>query len=125
MKPRLLHFTYVWIYCSVFLAALCLPVAAVVLNAQGDSGPVHGLWVWKSPEVLSAPGGAESLLDNQTATFPLSSLPAELLAPPRDVWIGGYLTDSYLFVNAQTLAFNPPRVSIERPRLRVDGLPPQ
>src|SRR3984885_11046082 len=63
MKPRLLHFTYVWIYCSVFLAALCLPVAAVVLNAQGDSGPVHGLWVWKSPEVLSAPGGAESLLD--------------------------------------------------------------
>ena len=27
------------------------------------SGPVHGLWVWKSPAVLGAPRGAETLRD--------------------------------------------------------------
>jgi hypothetical protein len=40
-----------------------LSVIARVAIAQGASGPVHGLWVWKSPEVLSAPSGAESLLE--------------------------------------------------------------
>jgi len=31
--------------------------------AATDANRVHGLWVWKSPTVLEAPRGAESLLD--------------------------------------------------------------
>jgi hypothetical protein len=52
------------------LGALCViplcayPVCAAAGVAQGaSSGPVHGLWVWKSPAVLEAPRGPETLRD--------------------------------------------------------------
>jgi len=37
--------------------------AAAGSGAGAPPGPVHGLWVWKSPAVLGAPRGAERLLD--------------------------------------------------------------
>jgi hypothetical protein len=45
------------------LCAALLGAFAVSVFAQGASAPVHGLWVWKSPTVLEAPGGAEALRD--------------------------------------------------------------
>jgi len=44
--------------CSIFLSVF--PVFAF---AGAASAPVHGLWVWKSPAVLDAPRGAETLLE--------------------------------------------------------------
>ena len=37
--------------------------AAAGADHGASSGPVHGLWVWKSPTVLDAPRGAEALRD--------------------------------------------------------------
>jgi hypothetical protein len=48
---------------SVLLGALSVFSLVPGAFAQAPSGPVHGLWVWKSPTVLGAPHGAESLLD--------------------------------------------------------------
>jgi hypothetical protein len=42
-------------FCVVLFGAFPLP-----LNAR--SNMIHGLWVWKSPSVLAAPGGAQRLL---------------------------------------------------------------
>jgi hypothetical protein len=42
---------------TVGLAALLLAAAA----AAAAQAPVHGLWVWKSPDVLAAPHAAEKL----------------------------------------------------------------
>ena len=42
-------------FCVVLFGVFPLP-----LNAR--SNMIHGLWVWKSPSVLEAPGGAERLL---------------------------------------------------------------
>jgi hypothetical protein len=43
---------------------LCFLVGAPCLFAAAPaSGPVHGLWVWKSAEVLAAPQAAEKLRD--------------------------------------------------------------
>jgi len=46
--------------CSVLLSFLLLTLTA---SAGTPPGPVHGLWVWKSPSVLGAPHGAENLVD--------------------------------------------------------------
>jgi hypothetical protein len=43
---------------SAFLISFC---SAPALRGAPTS-PVHGMWVWKSPEVLEAPHGAEALL---------------------------------------------------------------
>lgn len=48
--------------CIFCLALLSLSAFSLSSFAAGDSGLVHGLWVWKSPTVLEAPHGAESLL---------------------------------------------------------------
>jgi hypothetical protein len=50
------------------IASLCIAFVAFIAFAmpafaQAPSAPVHGLWVWKSSEVLSAPHAAEDLLD--------------------------------------------------------------
>jgi hypothetical protein len=42
----------------IILGAFC----SRVLAADAD-GPVHGLWVWKTPTVLAVPGAAETLRD--------------------------------------------------------------
>ena len=36
-----------------------------MFSSAADAGdnPVHGIWVWKTPSVLAAPGGAEALRD--------------------------------------------------------------
>jgi hypothetical protein len=47
----------VWIFCAV-LFGLARPAFP-----QPGAGLVHGLWVWKSPTVLEAPGGPEALRD--------------------------------------------------------------
>jgi hypothetical protein len=47
-----------WIVCAVVLVTFCSAAPA-----QTGSGPVHGLWVWKSPTVLGAPRGAEELVE--------------------------------------------------------------
>jgi hypothetical protein len=49
---------WVWIFCAVLLGG-----AGGVAPAEPDTGFVHGMWVWKSPTVLEAPGGAEALRD--------------------------------------------------------------
>lgn len=56
------------------------------------------------------------------------SLAAPLPGPTdasAGLWIGGYLTDSYLFVNARVKAADAQRVWLERTRLRADGKPPE
>ena len=42
------------VYCGIYL------IAAVSRPGFAGDGPAiaHGLWVWNSPSVLSAPGGA-------------------------------------------------------------------
>lgn len=45
------------------LAAVLVPIFAVVSFAQKPSGPVRGLWVWRSPTVLAGRGRAEALRD--------------------------------------------------------------
>jgi hypothetical protein len=50
----------------VFLRCLVLCLLASATGsfaAAPNSGPVHGLWVWKSAEVLAAPQAAEKLRD--------------------------------------------------------------
>ena len=44
---------------------LCVPPVCIAAGggAGAPSGLVHGLWVWKSPAVLGAPRGAETLRD--------------------------------------------------------------
>jgi hypothetical protein len=39
----------------------CLTLNSIGLGANAAPNLVHGLWVWKSPAVLSAPRGAENL----------------------------------------------------------------
>ena len=63
MKSRSLGFANVSIRCSVLLGALSVFALVPGAFAQAAPGPVHGLWVWKSPDVLGTPHGAESLLD--------------------------------------------------------------
>ena len=48
--------------CSLLV---CTPDVRAAAGADPgtSSGPVHGLWVWKSPAVLNAPRGAEALRD--------------------------------------------------------------
>jgi hypothetical protein len=53
-----LRIAWVWLFCSVFSG-----ISFLSAFAGATSSPVHGLWVWKSPTVLDAPGGAEALLD--------------------------------------------------------------
>ncbi|MET0971200.1 MAG: right-handed parallel beta-helix repeat-containing protein [Tardiphaga sp.] len=66
------------------------------------------------------------------ATSPKGDLAGLALAAPlpaaeasRGLWIGGYLTDSYLFVNAPIQSAYGQRVWLERTRLRADGQPPE
>lgn len=47
---------------SAFILALLL-LAARLAQAEPRGGLVHGLWVWKSPRVLEARGGAQALLE--------------------------------------------------------------
>jgi hypothetical protein len=43
---------------------ICLSLAGNSAKSKSvDPAMVHGLWVWKSPAVLEAPGGAEALLE--------------------------------------------------------------
>jgi hypothetical protein len=51
--------------CTGLLWACAFSVATLNADAEpgAPSGPVHGLWVWKSPAVLEAPRGAEALRD--------------------------------------------------------------
>jgi hypothetical protein len=44
-------------FCAAFFYSLCS------LLSLGQSTPVHGLWVWKSPSVLAGPKAAEALRD--------------------------------------------------------------
>jgi hypothetical protein len=48
----------VWVSCLVLLG-----VFSVSAFAGGPPALVHGLWVWKTPTVLAAPRGAETLRD--------------------------------------------------------------
>jgi hypothetical protein len=48
-----------WLPCLLAFAAPAAPAA----SADHAAGPVHGLWVWKSPSVLQAPQAAERLRD--------------------------------------------------------------
>lgn len=52
------------IVCAALVVCAVLQGAfAASAFAQAGSAPVHGLWVWKSPTVLEAPGGGEALRD--------------------------------------------------------------
>jgi hypothetical protein len=50
-------------FSRTLLFFLLLVSVASSLFAQATPPLVHGLWVWKSPVLLSAPGGTEALLD--------------------------------------------------------------
>ncbi len=43
--------------------SISIGVCLFFLSALAAAAPAHGLWVWKSPGVLDAPGGAEKLVD--------------------------------------------------------------
>ncbi len=45
------------------VCAVLVGACTVSAFAQADSALIHGLWVWKSPTVLEAPGAAEALRD--------------------------------------------------------------
>src|SRR5580698_2765044 len=51
--------------CAGLLCSLLMSTHTVCAGAEpgAASGPVHGLWVWKSPALLDAPRGAEALRD--------------------------------------------------------------
>jgi hypothetical protein len=51
-----------WTLCSVVICASPL-YAGAGAGPGAPSGPVHGLWVWKSKSVLEAPSGTERLKD--------------------------------------------------------------
>jgi len=53
---RILKATMTSILCALLALALVLPAAAA-----DRSGPVHGLWVWKSSSVLQEPSAVETL----------------------------------------------------------------
>jgi hypothetical protein len=55
MKSSRLHFLSAWILGLASVLSVCA-------HAQVP-GLIHGLWVWKSPNVLGAPQGAEKLRD--------------------------------------------------------------
>lgn len=57
MKRSWIHVLSLWAT-GLLLSASSFPVFAASL-----AGPVHGLWVWKSPAVLGAPRGAFALRD--------------------------------------------------------------
>lgn len=61
---------------------------------------------------------------SSTATMTFADLP-DGARRSSDLWIGGYLTDSYLFVNARALAVDSKGVLTDRNRLRADGKPPE
>jgi hypothetical protein len=44
-------------------ATLGLSALLIAVTAAAAQTPVHGLWVWKSPDVLAAPHAAEKLLE--------------------------------------------------------------
>lgn len=52
-----------WIVAGLLGAAVLLPT----LRAQGVSGQVHGLWVWKGPEIAQDARGQQALKDFCTA----------------------------------------------------------
>jgi hypothetical protein len=60
-----------------------------------------------------------------TALMSLAALPPDMKNSPTGIGIGGYLTDSYLFVNARAKAADPRGIVVERARLRADGIPPE
>jgi hypothetical protein len=49
--------------CWLSVGIVTSTFAPPVLVASTDATPTHGLWVWKSPTVLGAPQGAETLRD--------------------------------------------------------------
>jgi hypothetical protein len=53
--------TAIWTH--MLILTVVLLVCASGAFCQPPQPPVHGLWVWKSPDVLSAPQGAERLRD--------------------------------------------------------------
>lgn len=58
MKRSCMHVHFLRVLLGMLLSAsFCSAYAAAA------RGPVHGLWVWKSPTVLGAPRGAEALRD--------------------------------------------------------------
>jgi hypothetical protein len=59
------------------------------------------------------------------AWMSLAALPPDMKSSAAGIWVGGYLTDSYLFVNARAEAADPRGIAVERTRLRADGLPPE
>ena len=60
LKMKRLH---IRIHFLRVLLAILLGASCCSANAAAARGPVHGLWVWKSPTVLGAPRGAEALRD--------------------------------------------------------------
>jgi hypothetical protein len=46
-----------------WLFSIALFAPSFLIAAAAGNVPVHGLWVWKNPPVVDAPGGAEKLRD--------------------------------------------------------------
>jgi hypothetical protein len=56
MKRSHIRIRSLWTLLALLFSASGIPAFAA-------PGPIHGLWVWKSPTVLEAPRGAEALRD--------------------------------------------------------------
>jgi hypothetical protein len=94
----------------------------IMIRANGSTA----LWPTRWPDQ-----GFVKVLEIKTdpatdvARMSLAALPPDMKNSPTGIWVGGYLTDSYLFVNARAKAADPRGIAVERTRLRADGLPPE
>jgi hypothetical protein len=94
----------------------------IMIRANGSTA----LWPTRWPDQ-----GFVKVLEIKTDTatdialMSLAALPPDMKSAPTGIWIGGYLTDSYLFVNARAKAADRRGIAVERARLRADGIPPE
>lgn len=94
----------------------------IMIRANGSTA----LWPTRWPDQ-----GFVKVLEIKTdpatgmALMSLAALPPDMKNSATGIWVGGYLTDSYLFVNARAKAADPRGIAIERTRLRADGIPPE
>lgn len=94
----------------------------IMIRANGSTAlwptrwPDHGFV--KVVEIKTEPA-------TDIARMSLAALPPDMKNSAAGIWVGGYLTDSYSFVNARAKAADSRGIAVERTRLRADGLPPE
>jgi len=94
----------------------------IMIRANGSTA----LWPTRWPERGFVKGLSTSINSKiDLAAISLAALPPDTKNVAAGLWIGGYLTDSYLFVNAPVKTVDPQGIWIARALLRADGKPPE